>query len=78
MTAPAYAPRPNRPIGVAILAILISLVGVLFLIGALGPLLLTGFAAFKGLPTFFGLAGAIFGSVLPTLALIFIGVGSGL
>ncbi len=78
MTAPGYAPRPSRPIGVAILAILIILVGVLFLLGAFGLFLLAGFAAFRGLPTFFGLGGAILGAVLLVFALIIIGVGLGL
>lgn len=80
MSAPGYAapPRPGRPIGVAILAILVVLVGVFFLVGGLGLLLLAGFALFRGLPTFFGLGGAILGLVLLIFALVFIGVGLGL
>lgn len=78
MTAPASAPRPSRPIGVAILAILVVLVGALFLLSALGVLLLTGFAAIRGLPTFFGLTGAFLGAILLIVALVFIGVGLGL
>jgi hypothetical protein len=74
----AYAAPPSRPIGVAILAILIVLVGVIFLLGAVSLLAFTGFAALRALPTFFGLAGAVLGAVLLVLALIFIGVGLGL
>ena len=78
MTYPGYPPRPSRPIGVAILAVLIVLVGAVFLLGALGLFLLAGFATFRGLPTVFGLTGAILGAVFLVLALIFIGVGLGL
>ncbi len=77
MSAP-YAARPSRPIGVAILAILIILVGALFLLGAIGMFTLAGFAAIRGLPTFFGLGGAFLGAILLILALLFIGVGLGL
>ena len=77
--ATAYNPPPRgRPIGVAILAILIVLVGVIFFLAALGLFLLAGFAAFQGLPTFFGLTGAVLGTVFLVLALVFIGVGLGL
>lgn len=78
MTYPGYPPRPSRPIGVAILAVLIVLVGAVFLLGAMGLFLLAGFATFRGLPSFFGLTGAILGAVFLVLALIFIGVGLGL
>lgn len=77
--AAGYPPPPqSRPIGVAILAILVILVGAIFLLGAMGLFLLAGFAAFRGLPTFFGLGGAILGAVFLIFSLIFIGVGLGL
>ncbi len=77
--AAGYAPPPqSRPIGVAILAILIILVGAILLLGAIGFLFLTGFAAIRGLPTFFGVAGATLGIIVLILALLFIGVGLGL
>lgn len=76
MSAPAS--RPSRPIGVAILAILIVLVGAIFLLGAIGLLAFAGFTLIRALPTFFGLASTILGVVLLIFALIFIGVGLGL
>lgn len=77
--ASGYNPTPrSRPIGVSILAILIVLVGAIFLLAAVGLYFLAGFAAFRGLPTFFGLGGAILGTVFLVFALIFIGVGLGL
>lgn len=77
MAAPAYAPRPSRPIGVAILAILVVLVGVILLIGAIGVLLLAGFVAFSVLPSF-GLIGTVLGVILLVFALLWIAVGLGL
>lgn len=77
--AAGYAPPPqSRPIGVAILAILIILVGAIFLLGSVGVFLLTGFGAIRGLPTFFGIVGASLGIIFLILALLFIGVGLGL
>lgn len=78
MAAPYNPPPRSRPIGVAILAILIMLVGAIFLLAALGVYFLAGFAAIRGLPTFFGIGGAFLGTVLLVFALIFIGVGLGL
>lgn len=74
----AYAARPSRPIGVAILAILIILVGAIFLLGAIGLLAFAGFTLIRALPTFFGLASTFLGVILLIFALIFIGVGLGL
>ncbi len=78
MSAPGYAPRPSRPIGVAILAILIVLVGAIFLLASIALFAAAGYSYFAGLPRFFGLTGAILGAVLLVLALVFIGVGLGL
>ena len=78
MAAPAYyPPPPSRPIGVAILAILVVLVGVLLLIGAIAVILFTGFFFLAGLPSF-GLAGSVLGILLLIFALLWIGVGLGL
>ena len=74
----AVPPRASRPIGVAILAILIIVVGALFLLGAVALFALAGLTAIQGLPAFFGLTGAYLGIILLVLALIFIGVGLGL
>ncbi len=77
--AAGYAPpAPSRPIGVAILAILIILVGAIFLLGAVGVFFITGLGAIRGLPTFFGLVGTVLGVLFLILALLFIGVGLGL
>ncbi len=78
MAQPYNPPPRSRPIGVAILAILIVLVGVIFLIGAIGVFALAGFSAIRGLPTFFGLVGAVLGALFLIFALLFIGVGLGL
>ncbi len=71
------APR-SRPIGVAILAILVILVGAIFLLGAIALFFIAPLAVFRGLPTFFGLAGAVLGAIFLIFALVFIGVGLGL
>ncbi len=73
-----YVPQPaQRPIGVAILAVLVVLGGVLLLLAAIAVLLLSAVVALGGL-TVFGLAGGILGGVLLVFALIWIGVGLGL
>ncbi len=78
-TTMAYpAPRPSRPIGVAVLAILIILVGAVFLLVAVASFAFAGFAAIRGLPNFFGITGAFLGIIFLVFALIFIGVGLGL
>lgn len=79
MSAPAYypPPPPSRPIGVAILAILVVLVGVLLLLGAIAVLFLSGFVALVGLLPF-GALGGILGIILLIIALLWIAVGLGL
>ncbi len=78
MAAPYNPPPRSRPIGVAILAILVMLVGVIFIVGAFGALALVGLAAIRGLPTFFGITGTVLGVLLLVFGLIFLGVGLGL
>jgi len=73
---PPYAP-PRRPIGVAILAVLVTLGGVVLLILAIGILALSGLVGLGGLPTF-GMVGALAGGIVLIFALIWIGVGLGL
>ncbi len=79
MAAPGYyaPPRPSRPLGVAILAILVVLVGVILLLGAIALFFLSTAVAFAGLPTF-GLAGGVLALILLIFALLWIGVGLGL
>lgn len=77
MAAP-YAPPRSRPIGVAILAVLVVLVGAVFLLAAIAVLAFSGFIALAGLPTF-GLAiGGLLGGILLIVALLWIAVGLGL
>ncbi len=78
MAAGYNPPQQSRPIGVAILAILVMLVGAIFLLGAVGIFLLTGYGAIRGLQTFFGIVGTALGVIFLILALLFIGVGLGL
>ena len=73
---PPYA-APRRPIGVAILAILVTLGGVVLLILAIGILALSGLVGLGGLPTF-GMVGALAGGIVLIFALVWIGVGLGL
>ncbi len=78
MTVPGYAPQPSRPIGVAILAVLVVLVGAILLLAAIAVFAFSSFIALAGLPTF-GLAiGGILGGILLIVALLWIAVGLGL
>jgi len=72
-----YASPPHRPIGVAILAILVMLGGILLILVAILVLFLAG-ASYLGGLAFFGLAGTIVGGVFLIFGLIFLGVGLGL
>jgi hypothetical protein len=73
-----YAQPPRtRPIGVAILAILVVLIGVFLLIGAIGILVASGALAVAGL-ALFGLVGAVLAAVLGILGIIWVAVGLGL
>ena len=74
--AQSYAPL-RRPIGVAILAILVVLVGALLLILAIGIFAISGFIGLAGLPMF-GIVGALAGVLVLIHALVWIGVGLGL
>ena len=76
---PGYyqAPRPSRPIGVSILAILVVLGGVLFLLSGIAILLFSAAFALGGLGIF-GLAGSILGGIVLIFGIIWIAVGLGL
>jgi len=76
---PGYyqAPRPSRPIGVSILAILVVLGGVLFLLSGIAILLFSAAFALGGLGIF-GLAGSILGGIVFIFGIIWIAVGLGL
>ena len=79
MYPPGYyqAPRPSRPIGVSILAILVVLGGVLFLLSGIAILLFSAAFALGGLGIF-GLAGSILGGIVLIFGIIWIAVGLGL
>ena len=79
MYPPGYyqAPRPSRPIGVSILAILVVLGGVLFLLSGIAILLFSAAFALGGLGIF-GLAGSILGGIVFIFGIIWIAVGLGL
>ncbi len=74
-----YAPpRPSRPIGVTILAVLTILFGILIVLAGIvllvAPLIFVG----TGLPLAFGLAASVLGGIVLLFGLIWIGVGVGL
>jgi len=76
---PQYAPAPSRPIGVAILAVLVGLYGLLLILA--GVLVLAGVAAthFLGIPTgFAGLGAFAVGVIVLIVGLIILGLALGL
>ena len=68
---------PRRPIGIAILAILVVLFGILLVLGGVVILLFSGVVALAGLGVF-GLAGAVLGGALLIFGIIWLAVGFGL
>jgi hypothetical protein len=74
----AQAPVPGRPLGVAILAVLIGLLGFITLIA--GILLLVGVAAgaFLAVPGFFGYGGLTLGAIILVIGIILLAVATGL
>lgn len=79
MSAPAYyPPPPSRPIGVAILAVLTTLIGILILIVGLLFLALPVFMVGLGIPLVFGLAAGVLGVIVILFGLLWIAVGMGL
>ena len=81
MSAPpppaGYTVPPKRPLGVAILAILVILVGVFLLLAGILALLGAGLAFLGGFG-FFGLVGFVAALLFLIFGLIFVGVGLGL
>ena len=79
MSAPGYypPPSPSRPIGVAILAILVILAGVILVLLAFAAFLLSGVGFLGGLLPI-GLLGGFLGLILLIFGLVWIGVGLGL
>jgi hypothetical protein len=70
-------PAVRRPLGVAILAILVVLGGVLLVLAGAAVLFLSGAAALADLGVL-GLAGAVLGGALLIFGLIWLAVGFGL
>ena len=78
-TAPQYAPPPSRPLGVAILAVLVGLYGVILILGGLLVLVGVTVTHFLGVPT--GLAGLgtlELGIIVFVIGLIILGLALGL
>jgi hypothetical protein len=78
---PVYqpAPPPSRPLGVAILAVLIGIYGFIeFLIGLFLVVGATVFSSFSKSFTEFGLTGVELGAVIAVLGLIILGLAVGL
>jgi len=72
---------PSRPLGVAILAVLIGIFGVLWIVG--GILILAGVAAIAflnagALPGLIGISGLVAGAVVLVIGLIILGIALGL
>ena len=80
-SSPGYSREPSLPLGVAILAVLIGLFGVLWILG--GVLLLVSVTAFSyfnagGLPSVLHATGLVAGIVLLIVGLIILGLAIGL
>jgi uncharacterized membrane protein len=79
MTQTGYtAPAPSRPLGVAIIAILLGLYGLLTFIGGLFIVVFSNYGIDVTGSTQFGVTGTILGAVLVILGLIELGVAVGL
>jgi hypothetical protein len=77
--APLRPPTPTRPLGVAILAVLVGIFGFLLLLG--GVLAIAGAAAlaYLGVPSSFaGLGGIEIGAIVLIIGLIILGLALGL
>lgn len=78
--APTYtAPTRSRPLGVAILSVLVGIYGFLLIVG--GALVIAGAAAlaYLGVPSgFAGLTGVTFGAIILIVGLIILGLALGL
>jgi hypothetical protein len=77
-TTTTPAPVSGRPLGVAILAILLGLFGVLTLVGGLLVVVLSNHGLVFGATNLFDVSGTLLGIVLVLLGLIELGVAVGL
>jgi len=78
-TAPQYAPAPSRPLGVAILAVLVGIFGFLLILGGALVLAGVGAATYLGIPSGFAGVGALaFGAIVLIIGLIILGLALGL
>jgi hypothetical protein len=76
---PTYPERPSRPLGVAILAVLVGIFGVLLIIGGILLLALGVTIHFLGVGSgIFGLASVIVGAIVLIVGLIILGIALGL
>jgi hypothetical protein len=76
---PTYPEKPSRPLGVAILAVLVGIFGVLLIIGGILLLALGVTVHFLGIGSgFLGLASVIVGAVVLIIGLIILGIALGL
>lgn len=76
---PSYEARPSRPLGVAILSVLVGIYGFLLILG--GALVIAGAAALSyfGVPSgFAGLGGVTFGAIILIVGLIILALAVGL
>jgi hypothetical protein len=79
MAQPAYsAPVPGRPLGVAIIAILLGLFGFFTVIGGLLIIVLQDYGLNLGGQNLYGVTGILLGLLLVVLGIIELAVASGL
>jgi hypothetical protein len=75
----AYVAAPSRPLGVAILSVLVGIYGILVLLAGLFVLAGTAVSPFISLPSHFeGASGLLLGLVVFIIGLIILGVAVGL
>ncbi len=75
----AYAPYRSRPLGVAILAVLVGIYGILVILGGLLVLVGAAVSPFVSLPAHFaGTGGVVLGVIVFIIGLIILGVALGL
>ncbi len=75
----AYVPYRSRPLGVAILAVLVGIYGILVILGGLFVLVGAAVSPFVSLPAHFaGAGGVVLGVIVFIIGLIILGVALGL
>ena len=79
MSQPGYsAPVPGRPLGVAIISILLGLYGIFTVLAGILIVVLSNYSVSLGGSSFYGFTGTLLGVVLIVLGLIILGVAVGL